>query len=89
MGAYTFEAKPPFKPLSITRSPIIAGEWVDDNIPRLSNAIFVVFPSGAIRQKSGWLVSFGYNDYRCRFMEITDEELENNMIELTPKLQEA
>lgn len=89
MGAYTFEAKPPFRPLSVTRNPIIAGEWVEDGIPRLSNAIFVVFPSGAIRKEKGWLVSFGYNDYRCRFIEITDQELESNMIELTPKLQEA
>lgn len=89
MGAYTFESKPPFRPLSITKEPIIVGEWVDDNIPRLSNAIFVVFPSGAIRKDNGWLVSFGYNDYRCRYVEITDTELENNMIELQPKLEEA
>lgn len=89
MGAYTFESKPPFRPLSITKEPIIVGEWVDDNIPRLSNAIFVVFPSGVIRQENGYLVSFGYNDYRCRYVEITDAELERNMVSVTPKLQEA
>lgn len=89
MGAYSFEARPPFRPLSITKEPLLVGEWVDDMIPRLSNAIFVVFPSGAIRKNNGWLISFGYNDYRCRFIELLDSDLKNNMVELTPKLQEA
>lgn len=79
MGAYTFEAKPPFKPVSITARPIIAGEIIDDSISRLSNKIFVVFPSGVIRKGTSWFVSFGYNDYRCRYVEVTDKYLSDEM----------
>lgn len=79
MGAYLFEAKPPFRPLAITERPLITGEIVDDNIPRLSNKIFVVFPSGVIRKGDSHYVSFGYNDYRCRYVEITDDLLQSEL----------
>jgi predicted GH43/DUF377 family glycosyl hydrolase len=82
MGAYEFESVAPYRPIRITKEPIISGEVIDFNIPRLSNLIYVVFPAGAIRQDNGWLISYGYNDYRCHFHEITDVELESNMVEL-------
>ncbi|MFA9220243.1 MAG: hypothetical protein ACEQSL_03550, partial [Sediminibacterium sp.] len=89
MGAYTFEAKPPFRPISISKEPILCGEIINDDIPRLSNSIFVVFPSGTIRTEKGFLVSFGDNDYRCRFAELSNEFLQSNMVELKENLIEA
>jgi len=80
MGAYTFEATFPFRPISISKEPIIAGEWMDDGIKRLSNKIYVVFPNGAIRKEDSWMVSFGYNDWQCRYIEVKDELLKENMI---------
>lgn len=80
MGAYMFEGKPPFKPISISKEPLLAGERISDHIPRLSNRIFVVFPAGQIRKENSWLVSYGYNDYECRYVEISDELLKENLI---------
>lgn len=79
MGAYTFEAKPPFRITSMTTKPIIAGEYIEPSAPRLSNKIFVVFPAGVIRKDDNFLVSFGYNDYENRIVEVTDEFLKGQL----------
>ncbi len=80
MGAYMFEGVYPYKPISISKEPLICGEIMPDGIPRLSNKIFVVFPGGQVRRKDSWFVSFGYNDFECRVIEITDEVLNENLI---------
>lgn len=82
MGAYTFEAQAPFKPLQISVEPFISGELINNNIPRLNNNIFVVFPSGVIRKENSFVVSLGYNDLECRFVEISDSQVEQNMTDI-------
>lgn len=82
MGCYVFEGQPPFRPIMISKEPIIAGELMDETIPRLSNKIYVVFPSGVIRKKDSYDVSFGYNDYESRVINITDNFLESNLKEI-------
>lgn len=82
MGAILFEAKPPFKVVSISKEPLLTGEWVSESIPRLSPYIYVVFPNGKIRVGNSWIVSFGYNDLECRMAEVTDAMLKENMIEI-------
>lgn len=85
MGAYMFEGKPPFKPIAISKEPLIAGERISDHIPRLSNRIFVVFPAGIIRKENGFNIAFGYNDFECRYVEISDELLKENLVPITYK----
>ena len=85
MGAMLFEGKPPFRPIGISRNPIIAGENITEAIPRLSNKIFVVFPGGVIRRESSWVVSFGYNDLQCRFIDISDDYLKNSFVKCSIK----
>lgn len=90
MGMYEFEAKPPFRVLRMSNEPILTGEIVLDNIPRLSNKIFVVFPNGSVRKENSWIVSLGYNDYQCRYIELEDEFLESNLVDIKQeKLIEA
>lgn len=89
MGAYIFEGKPPFKPLYISKEPIIAGEYQDDSMRRLSTKIYVVFPNGLIRKDNSWLVSFGYNDVSCRYIEIEDSLLKENLVEVKYKEEEV
>jgi predicted GH43/DUF377 family glycosyl hydrolase len=65
-GAYTFEAKAPFKITKISQSPILTGSGADGHTvdPRkLSWKPFVVFPSGIIPHAGGFHVSYGINDY--------------------------
>lgn len=85
MGAYMFEGKPPFKPIAISKEPLLAGERISDHIPRLSNKIFVVFPAGIIRKENSYLISYGYNDFECRYVEISDELLKENLVPIKYK----
>lgn len=85
MGAYAFEASPPFTPISISKEPILAGEYISAGIPRLSNQIFVVFPGGIIKTDDGYMISFGYNDIQCRYINITEKFLSENMIDIKQK----
>ena len=80
IGAYLFESKFPFTPVAISKEPLLAGEPINPMIPRLSNKIYVVFPSGMIRKENSWMVSYGSNDYECKFIEITDKLLEENLV---------
>jgi predicted GH43/DUF377 family glycosyl hydrolase len=80
MGALEFDSK--FNITRISSRPIISGEMMNDKIPRLSNKIFVVFPCGVIRTENGFNVSFGYNDYEPRYANVTDELLNDTLIEL-------
>lgn len=80
MGAYLFESQFPFKPVAMTKDPLIAGEDMSPHIPRLSNRIYVVFPNGKYRTDDGWMISFGYNDYQCRFIEIKDALLDDQWV---------
>ena len=80
MGCYAFESKPPFKVTRMSKEPIIAGELISNSIPRLNNGIFVVFPSGVVRNEDSYDVSFGYNDYECRMVNVTDQFLNENMV---------
>lgn len=77
MGAIEFEAKEPYNITRISVSPLVSGEEVDSKIPRLSNRIYVVFPCGSVKEKDGFAVSFGYNDYQCRIVKISNELLES------------
>jgi len=82
MGAMVIEGKYPYKPIAISKSPIMSGEKVSEYIQRLTNIIYVVFPSGVIKAESGYTISFGYNDYECRFVNVTERHLKENLISL-------
>lgn len=88
MGAYLFEKEPPYAPIAITKRPLLSGETVPKEIPRLSNKIFVVFPGGVIRDGNGWQVAFGYNDYQCRYVKVTDELLTDELL-IIKQMEEA
>lgn len=77
-GAYTFEAKAPFKITKISQAPILTGSGADGHTmdPRkLSWKPFVVFPGGVIPHKHGYYVSYGINDYVTCIADHTDLNL--------------
>lgn len=73
MGAYAFEAKPPFKVTRQTMHPIAGGSphdpWVGGSKP-------VIFPSGAHFDGQDWLVLYGVNDAICGWMKIPNQRLQ-------------
>jgi len=80
MGAYTFEKKPPFKPLEITKAPLLAGDVTDKNRGLWNNV--VVFPCGAVNLGEYWVVSYGHNDYCLKLLKIPNEELEKKLTKI-------
>lgn len=78
-AAYVFEAKPPFKLLSVSAKPIMAGSEADGHgvDPRYSEGWkpYVVFPCGLVQEGDNWLVSLGVNDWQCAVGKITPAHL--------------
>lgn len=69
MGYYTFEAKPPFKIIEISKEPILWGNETDFRFLPNFNPI-VVFPCGAIYEDNSFYVSFGFNDEKTGIIKI-------------------
>lgn len=82
IGVYLFDKEPPFTPLAISKEPILCGEMISPSIPRLSNKIYVVFPGGVIKTDTGYLVSYGFNDYQSRYVEVPNKFIVENMISI-------
>ena len=76
MGAYTFEAKPPFKVKRMTKKPLLSGSQKD---PWQEGLPLVVFPCGAILDSKKYVVSMGINDYTSAWIEIPVKDLDSLM----------
>lgn len=67
MGAYAFEAKPPFAVTRITPKPLLAGSEDD---PRSLGGPLCVFPVGNVLKYNEWTVTMGVNDQMCAWIKI-------------------
>lgn len=76
VGAYCFEATPPFRVTRITTKPLLAGSEHD---PRMNGGPLVVFPCGNVFDGKDHLVSFGVNDEACAWIRIPHTELLERM----------
>lgn len=76
MGAYTFEAKPPFKIKRATILPLLSGSRND---PWVEGLPLVVFPCGAIYRDGEWLVTMGVNDCESAWIKIPHNDLMGRM----------
>lgn len=78
MGAYLFEAKPPFQIVAATRTNdrLLSGTW---NEPVAESVPAVVYPTGAILDGDEWFVTMGVNDCRCAWFKIPHEKLMSRM----------
>lgn len=66
MGRFEFEAKPPFKVLSISETPVLSGNLKNPMVLK-SLRHKVVFPCGNIIDNDSFVVSLGINDY-CSYV---------------------
>ena len=75
MGAYAFDAEPPFAVRHVSRTPLLAGT---DAHPLALWQHRVVFPAGALFDAATdeWLATLGVNDCRCAWMKIPHRELQ-------------
>lgn len=73
MGAYAFEAKPPFTVTRRTRTPLLTASHHD---PLGDERKAVVFPAGAVRHGDTLHVALGVNDCRCAWIRLPINELD-------------
>ncbi len=73
MGAYTFEAKPPFRVTRMTQKPLLSGSKED---PWAEGLPLVVFPCGSLMERNKCVVTMGVNDYCSAWIKIPLDELE-------------
>ncbi len=72
MGAYAFQAEPPFAVTAVTPKPLLAGS-LDD--PWAEGKPLVVFPCAALHEYGVWTISVGVNDLVSARVMITDAVL--------------
>ncbi|HZN65372.1 MAG TPA: hypothetical protein VFB66_08720 [Tepidisphaeraceae bacterium] len=77
VGAYTYDAKPPYRIKRFTPAPIssaadLAGPFQDH--PR------VLLPMGLVWADDRWIVSCGVNDAECRILHLDADQLERNLV---------
>jgi len=82
MGAYTFDAEPPFTLRRMTLEPLLAGS--DQDFRALGGPL-VIFPNGAILRDGTWLVTFGVNDEACGWIRIPHADLEERLVHVNRK----
>jgi len=76
MGAYLFEAKPPFQIVASTRERLLTGTW---NEPIQEGVPAVVYPNGALLDGNQWLITLGVNDCACGWVKIDHSEIEKRL----------
>jgi predicted GH43/DUF377 family glycosyl hydrolase len=76
MGAFAFEAKPPFAVTRITPEPLLAGS--EDDLRTLGGPL-CVFPCASVLRGDSFLVTLGVNDQSCAWIEIPVADLIEKM----------
>ncbi len=84
MGAFTFEAKPPFKITAVSPHPILFdGIYTSPHLNGASNKLRCIFPSGLLITEDGkLLVSCGENDSSVKIITFDQDALLNSLIPL-------
>lgn len=72
MGAYAFEAKPPFRVTRVTTKPLLSGS---EHESRIVGGPLTIFPCGNVFENGVHMVSFGVNDESCAWVKIPQDEL--------------
>lgn len=76
VGAYSLEAKPPFKLKRLTPKPLLIGSEMDF---RVLGGPLVLFPNGAILENRTWLVTMGVNDEHSGWIKIPQDQLDERL----------
>lgn len=75
-GLYTFEARPPFRPLRRIKAPLVIGGFshVDDGWRK-----HIYYPCGAAIKAGKWHISAGEHDNRCTVAVFDAAEIEKEL----------
>jgi predicted GH43/DUF377 family glycosyl hydrolase len=73
MGAYLTTNIYPFRPVKITRIPLLAGipGPINEYLKYSNN---VIFPCGAVKTNAGWKVSMGVHDANIGLLDVYESD---------------
>ena len=75
MAAVAIEARPPFRVVGLTSTPMYAPEqWINGDW-----TLKIIFPMGAVRRGDDWVVSAGFNDSDVRLLRFSHADLVAHM----------
>jgi predicted GH43/DUF377 family glycosyl hydrolase len=77
VGLMTFDRD--FRPISITKLPIMAGHGDHYTCPWGGGPISAVFPCGAMYRNGKWVVSYGFLDSEVRVVEFEHDTIEKSL----------
>ena len=80
VGVYTFDRD--FRPVSITRLPIMSGHGDHYTQPWGGGPISAVFPCGAVFRDDKWAISYGYLDSEVRVVEFDHDTIEKTLVKI-------
>lgn len=72
LGLYTFEARPPFRPLRMIKEPLVIGGFSNTNK-------YVFYPCGSALKAGRWHISAGEHDSRCSIVVFDAEQIESHL----------
>jgi predicted GH43/DUF377 family glycosyl hydrolase len=78
-GCYAFHPEPPFHIDKMISGAIL----VPNRLERVRRRSSVVFPCGATKVDSGWLISYGYHDVWCRLAVFNESDLESRLLHVS------
>lgn len=80
MGAYTFEADPPFAVTGMSPKPIVANSFYEGPMYQTWKPLRVVFPGGFIHDKDFIWVAYGRQDHEIWVVKFDKQGLLNSLI---------
>ncbi len=80
MGAYTFNAKPPFNMTKISPEPIIGKNFYNGPKYNTWKPLLVVFPGGFVHEKDYIWISYGRQDHETWIVKLDKQGLLNSLI---------
>ena len=83
MGAYTFDAKPPFAIKSVSPEPIVAKHFYEPPYYKTWKPLRCVFPSGLILDKDYAWLAYGRQDHEMWIAKIDKKKLLNSLVPIT------
>ncbi len=80
MGAYTFEAQPPFAVTAVSPSPLIGKEFYEGTKHKTWRPLHVVFPGGFVFDNQHVWIAYGRQDHEIWLAKLNKEKLLNSLV---------
>lgn len=85
VGVYTLSADTPYRVTRMSKEPFMTAEMdIEKDLRSIHQGWFpnCIFPCGLIKRNDKFYMSYGWQDCRCKIVEIEEYEIEANLMEI-------